>query len=45
MARKYKGRTHRVVLLDDGSGIEYERDRYRTLTAVAKRIAGSHIYL
>jgi len=41
--RQYKGRAHRVVFLKDGSGFEYEGDRYRTLTAVAKRITGSHI--
>jgi hypothetical protein len=41
--RKYKGRVHRVVFLKDGSGFEYEGDRYRTLTAVAKRITRSHI--
>jgi predicted type IV restriction endonuclease len=40
--RKYKGRTHRVVLREDGNGFEYDGDRYRTLTAVAKKITGSH---
>jgi hypothetical protein len=43
IVRKYKGRVHRVVFLKDGSGFEYEGDRYRTLTAVAKRITRSHI--
>jgi hypothetical protein len=43
IVREYKGRTHRVIFLQDGSGFEYEGDRYRTLTAVAKRITGSHI--
>jgi len=43
MMRKYKGRTHRVVVLEDGKGFEYEGSRYRTLTAVAKRITGSHM--
>ena len=43
IVRQYKGRTHRVVFLKDGSGFEYEGDRYRTLTAVAKRITRSHI--
>lgn len=42
IVRKYKGRTHRVVVLEDG-GFEYEGERYRTLTAVAKRITRSHI--
>jgi hypothetical protein len=32
-----------LVFLEDGSGFEYEGDRYRTLTAVAKRITRSHI--
>ena len=43
IVREYKGRVHRVVYLEDGSGFEYEGDRYRTLTAVAKRITRSHI--
>lgn len=43
IVREYKGRTHRVVVCDDGNGFEYEGDRYRTLTAVAHRITGSHI--
>ena len=43
IVRQYKGRTHRVVFLEDGSGFEYEGERYRTLTAVARRITGSHM--
>ena len=43
IVRVYKGRTHRVVYLEDGSGFEYEGDRYRTLSAVAKRITRTHI--
>jgi len=43
IVREYKGIAHRVVYLADGSGFEYEGDRYRTLSAVAKRITGSHI--
>jgi len=43
IVRKYKGRTHRVVVLGGGEGFEYEGERYRTLTAVAKHITGSHI--
>ena len=43
IVRQYKGRTHRVVYMKDGSGFEYEGDRYRTLTSVAKRITGGHI--
>ena len=41
IVRQYKGRIHGVVV-EDG-GFEYEGDRYRTLTAVAKRITGSHV--
>ena len=43
IVRHFKGRKHRVVFLKDGSGFEYEGERYRTLTAVAKHITGSHI--
>ena len=43
IVRVYKGRTHRVVFLEDGSGFEYEGERYRTLSAVAKRITRTHI--
>ena len=43
IVRQYKGCTHRVVYLADGSGFEYEGERFRTLSAVAKRITGSHI--
>ena len=43
IVRKYKGCTHRVVFLDDATGFEYDGDRFRTLTAVAKKITGSHI--
>ena len=43
IVRYHKGRKHRVVFLKDGSGFEYEGERYRTLTAVAKHITGSHI--
>ena len=43
IVRTYKGRSHRVVVLEDGRGFEYEGERYRTLSAVARRITGSHI--
>jgi hypothetical protein len=43
IVRQYKGRTYRVVYMEDGSGFECEGERYRTLSAVAKRITGSHI--
>jgi hypothetical protein len=43
IVREYKGRTIRVVVLPGGKGFEYDGDRYRTLSAVAKKITGSHI--
>ena len=39
--RPYKGRTIRVLVL--GDGFEYEGQRYRSLSAIAKAISGSHI--
>ena len=39
--RKYKGRTITVTALADG--FEHRGERYRSLTAVAKAITGSHI--
>ncbi len=41
IARAYKGRSLRVTVLEDG--FEYEGLRYRTLSAVAKAITGSHL--
>jgi hypothetical protein len=41
ITRKYKGRTITVTALADG--FEYLGERYRSLTAVAKTITGSHI--
>jgi len=43
IVREYKGRTIRVVVLEHGEGFEYDGERYRTLSAVAKKITGSHI--
>ena len=40
ITRKYKGRIHQVVVLNEG--FEYEGRRYRSLTAVARAITGSH---
>lgn len=40
LVRQYKGRTVRVVVL--GDGFEYEGERYKSLTAVAKKITGGH---
>lgn len=41
ITRKYKGRTLTVTVLADG--FEYDGERYRSLTAVAKAITGSHM--
>ena len=41
ITRKYKGRAITVTVLVDG--FEYLGERYRSLTAVAKTITGSHI--
>jgi hypothetical protein len=41
LTRKYKGRMISVTVLDDG--FEYLGERYRSLTAVAKAITGSHM--
>jgi len=41
ITRKYKGRTIAVTIL--GDGFEYKGERYRSLTAVAKAITGSHM--
>ena len=38
--RQYKGRMIRVVVLNEG--FEYEGERYRSLSAVAKVVTGSH---
>lgn len=40
IARTYKGQKVRVMVLDDG--FEYEGQRYRSLSSVAKAISGSH---
>ncbi|RMF88207.1 MAG: DUF2924 domain-containing protein, partial [Planctomycetota bacterium] len=37
----YKGRTVRVLVVADG--FEYEGRRYKSLSAVAKAVTGSHI--
>jgi hypothetical protein len=38
--RRYKGRTLRILVLSDG--FEYEGERYKSLTAIARVITGSH---
>ena len=40
LERQYKGRTVRVVVLEDGS-VEHEGARYTSLTALARAITGS----
>ena len=39
--RDYKGQTIRVLVIADG--FEYEGERYRSLSAVAKAVTGSHM--
>jgi len=41
ITRRYKGRTIAVTVL--GDGFEYLGERYRSLTAIAKAITGSHM--
>lgn len=43
LIHEYKGRTIRAVVLEDGQGFECDGERFRTLTAVAKKITGSHM--
>ena len=42
LVRQYKGRTIRVVVLEEG-GFECDGERFRTLTALARKITGSHM--
>ncbi|MCG3178600.1 MAG: hypothetical protein BIFFINMI_00928 [Phycisphaerae bacterium] len=41
LTRQYKGRTVQVVVLADG--FEFEGQFFKTLTAVAKAVTGSHV--
>ena len=41
LTREYKGRAVRVTVLQDGR-FEYEGDAYRSLSAIAKVVTGSH---
>lgn len=41
IVRPYKGKTLRVMVLDDG--FEFDGVRYKTLSAVAKHITGGHV--
>ncbi len=38
--RQYKGKMIRVIVLKEG--FEYEGRRYKSLTAIAKEVSGSH---
>jgi Protein of unknown function (DUF2924) len=40
LVRQWRGRTHTVLVGDDG--FEYEGRRYRSLTVIAARITGAH---
>ena len=40
LAREWRGRTHLVLVREDG--FEYEGRRYRSLTVIAERITGAH---
>ena len=41
ITRRYKGRTISVTVLPDG--FEYDGERYKSLSALAKAITGSHV--
>lgn len=43
IVRQYKGRTIRVLVAPDGNGFEHDGERYRSLTAVANAITGTHV--
>jgi hypothetical protein len=40
LVRQWRGHTHAVFVRDDG--FEYEGERYRSLSVIAKRITGAH---
>ena len=40
LVRQWRGHTHTVLVREDG--FEYEGQRYRSLTVIAKRITGTH---
>jgi hypothetical protein len=43
LVKQYKGRTIRAVVLEDGQSVEWEGERFRSLSALAKRITRSHM--
>jgi hypothetical protein len=40
LVRQWRGHTHTVLVREDG--LEYEGQRYRSLTVIAERITGAH---
>ena len=40
LVRQWRGRTHKVLVGEDG--FEYEGQRYRSLSVIAERITGAH---
>ena len=40
LVRQWRGRTHTVLVREDG--FEYEGHRYRSLTVIAEQITGAH---
>jgi hypothetical protein len=40
LVRQWRGRTHTVLVREDG--FEYDGERYRSLTVIAERITGAH---
>ena len=40
LLREWGGKTHTVIVLDDG--FEYDGERYHSLTQIARRITGAH---
>ena len=40
LVRQWRGHTHAVFVRDNG--FEYEGERYRSLSVIAKRITGAH---
>ena len=43
IVRQYKDKTIRVLVLDGDQGFEYNGQRYRSLSSIAKEITGSHM--
>jgi len=43
IVKEYKGRSIRVVVLPDGQGFDLDGERYRSLSAIAKKVTGTHV--